>query len=298
MNGNEPQYDEAIKIIEGDGRRNEACTVMLWDHFIEMPGLLHPEFERGYIQGRSYEGVLDLTRGIYDEWATSFEVYSVNGLMRISQCLSTRCLLFRTYVEHERVTRVTDKSWNTERWTDELAVLINTDHPAIRDHLRTKLKQAKTDVANGRKFSLRLDFKRGLRNWYGAACDGSTTRFLGSFYDQEYETDKVKNISVYILNCSKPVSFYMSKWAIIGCFPCWLLTGGCCYYIHRKKSVDDVVQKFNYPVRFEGRGAEESEDTPICGCGKIYHLPVSKLQTYQTYEGILFLIAHIFFYQK
>lgn len=261
-----------------DGRPVGACTVMLWNHFIQSPGLLHRAFEKGYRQGENDHAILDLTRGLENERLAMFEVYNTDEFTRISQELQTKCLLFRTYIEHDRVCKISSgvkrDHYSTERWTDELAVLINTEHPDIHDDLISKLEQARSDIESGKKFCLRLDFTDGVKKWFGEVCESSRI----SFYPKSYDTDKVKNLSVFVLNCSKPVSFFMSKCTIVCCFPCWLLSGGCCYYIHRKKNVDDIVEKFGYRVKFEGRGAQEQEDTPFCGCGKIYHLPVFNLQ--------------------
>ena len=259
-------------------RPSEACKVMLWDHFRESPWLLHENFEKGYRPGRNYPEVIDLTMGLENEWATMFDVYSVDGFMRISRDLQARCLLFRTYIEHDRVCRISDKSYSTESWTDELAVLINTGHPKICNRLKSVFNDTETDITQGTKICLRLDFGDGLKKWYGHVCERSR-----SFrYPKSYETNKVNNISVFILNCSRPVKLFMSPWFIGCCFPCWLLTGGCCYYIHRKRTVIDITEKFNYRVTFEGRGAYEREDTPACGCGKIYHLPVDDIQARAT----------------
>lgn len=271
------RHESRGESVEEGNRSAEACTVMLWTHFLESPGLLHRNFEKGYRAGENYPDILDLTRGLENKRLTMFEIYSVDEFMRVSRDIQTRKLLFRTYIQHERVCQVTSQPkarYSTERWTDELAVLINTAHPAIRDDLRSKLEQAKADVANGRKFCLRLDFGQGLKKWFGDVCESSRI----SFYPKSYDTDKVKNLGIYILNCSKPISCFLSKWTIICCLPCWMLSGGCCYYFYRKKTVDDIVNKFDYRVTFEGRGACEQEDTPCCGCGKIYHLPVLNLQ--------------------
>ena len=261
-----------------DGRPVGSCTVMLWDHFIHNPGLLHRAFEKGYRQGENYTEVLDLTRGLENERLAMFEVFNTDEFTRISQELQTKCLLFRTFIKHDRVCKTfstgSKQHYSTERWTDELAVLINTEHPDIHDDLVSKLGQARSDIENGKKFCLRLDFTEGVKRWYGEVCEDSRI----SIYPKSYDTNTVKNLSVFVLNCSKPISFFMSKCAMICCFPCWLLSGGCCYYINRKKNVDDIVEKFGYRVTFEGRGAQEQEDTPFCGCGKIYHLPVLNLQ--------------------
>ena len=271
------KYDTVVGNDEECIRRPEACTVMLWNQFIENPGLLHPQFERGYRTGQTYTDILDLTTGFENEKLTMFEVYNIDEFRRISHELQSRCLLFKTYIEHERVCKISETPktrHSTERWTDELAVLINTDHPEIRNDLRSKLDQAKTDVETDRKFCLRLDFGQGLKKWFGDVCERSRI----SMYPKSYDTDTLKNISVFVLNCSKPIPFFMSKCAMVCCFPCWLISGGCCYYIYRKKTVDDIVKKFDYRVTFEARGAIEKEYTPCCGCGKIYHLPVLYLQ--------------------
>ena len=264
-------------VTRDDGRPIGACTVMLWDHFLHSPGLLHRAFEKGYRQGENYPEILDLTRGLENDRLAMFEVLNADEFARISHELQTKCLLFHTFIKHERVCRIPGGKrdhYSTERWTDELAVLINTDYPEIHDNLAAKLAQARSDIENGKKFCLRLDFSEGLKKWYGEVCEDSRI----SFYAKSYETNKVKNLSVFVMNCSKPISFFMSKCAMICCFPCWLLSGGCCYYINRKKNVDDIVEKFGYRVIFEGRGAQEQEDTPCCGCGRIYHLPVLNLQ--------------------
>ena len=181
--------------------------------------------------------------------------------------------------------RVSDKSYSTERWTDERAVLINTGHPVIRRKLQAVFSREETDIEQGNKTCLRLDFSKGLTEWYGHVCE----RSLSFRLPKSYEPNKVENISVFILNCSKPVKLLMSPWFIGFCFPCWLLTGGCCYYIYRKRSVVDIKENISYRnrVNFEGSGAYESEDTPACGCGKVYHLPVEDILKRETGNTLL-----------
>ena len=266
-------------------RNFAACKVMLWHHFMDDPWLLHDSFERGYRPGREYPEIIDLTLGLGNEWAPVFEVYTVDKFMRLSRDFQARFILFRTYIEHDRVARISDKSYSTERWTDELAVLINTGHPSVRRQLERAFSDVETDVRQGNKICLQLDFRKGLTEWYGKVCERSRSFRFG----KAYETNKVENISVYILNCSKPVKLFMSPWFIGFCLPCWLLTGGCCYYIHRKRSVVDKSVNLSYHVTFEGRGAHlyESDDTPACGCGKIYHLPVEDILAWEAGNALL-----------
>ena len=183
-------------MTEDDGRPVGACTVMLWDHFLHNAGLLHRAFEKGYRQDENYPGILDLTRGLKNDRLAMFEVLDADEFTRISHDIQTKCLLFHTFIKHERVCRIPGAKqdhFSTERWTDELAIIINTDHPEIQDDLEAKLAQARSDIENGRKFCLKLDFSDNVKKWYAEVCEDSRE----SFYQKSDETTKVKNLSVF-----------------------------------------------------------------------------------------------------
>ncbi|CAC5364101.1 unnamed protein product [Mytilus coruscus] len=259
-----------------------AMTIMLWNHFQEQPGMLHEEFKNGYYPGQSSERILDITGGLADDALAMFEVHSIDDFLHTSYDIQNKLLLFRTKIKHERVIRVSEKHFNTEWWKDEFAVLVNTSSEEIRDKLVLRLQQARDDFEKGRKFCLQLDFSQGLESWYADVCERNTPvimHWYGRNDDRNYGEDSIENLSVFILNWSKPVKCFLSKWMILCCFPCWLFSGGCCYYIHRKSQVDDMKDKFKLPVSFRSVShLPQQEDTPCCYFGKIYHLPLDSIR--------------------
>ncbi|CAG2193092.1 unnamed protein product [Mytilus edulis] len=265
-----------------------AMTMMLWNHFQEQPGLLHEVFKNGYYTGgQSSEQIIDITGGLANDALAMFDVNSLDDFNHTAHDIQNKLLLFRTKIKHERVIKVSDKHFNREWWKDEFAVLVNTSSEEIRDQLVSRLQQAREDFEKGKKFCLQLDFSQGLESWYADVCEEATP-FIRQWWhtrndDRNYGEDSIKNLSVFILNWSKPVKCFLSKWMIFCCFPCWLLSGGCCYYIHRKSQVDDMKDKFKLSVAFRFVShLPQQEDTPCCHFGKIYHLPLDSIR-YKSY---------------
>ncbi|XP_061164336.1 uncharacterized protein LOC133173365 [Saccostrea echinata] len=211
-------------------------TVIWWNQFQENPQSLYNLCSGGQ-EGtiNVSDDVVNLTQvnsrttfGVGLDHSWEIKVKSSEDMERLRSDLMSKPILFRATLDHVRtdfyVVFAVHKNWNAE-----LAVLVNTKHPSIREVLSTKLNEVTQAMREGEKFCLKLDFGEPVVQWY---CQQVDTQRCWS------RTVDCRSMALFINNCSMPIDICFNPVIIVYCFPCWLF-GGPCYCIHRKgKRID------------------------------------------------------------
>ncbi|CAG2193128.1 unnamed protein product [Mytilus edulis] len=227
----------ATEAIELDLRGLPPYTAVSWAQFEQNPRILYNLFEPSIRPGGNYisDKVFDMTGAKLNQKLCELKVDNVEELHRLTRDLLRMPILFRVKVEHTRTDHYVVMKVR-KKWRDEFAILVNTQHPQIREILSRRLSEAMQYMTEGKNFCLKIGFGQSVRQWYSGIVDSEVT-----LCDSRSNSDD-GNMSIYIHNYSTPMDCCMHPLCIFCCFPFWLLCGGPCYFVNRKLKCTDVVE--------------------------------------------------------
>ncbi|XP_071958128.1 uncharacterized protein [Antedon mediterranea] len=167
----------------------------------------------------------------YKTWFpdTLGEILKVNNdteLESLSRSILSKPLFFDVHLE--RNSKLANHRHIT---TGDFAVVVNPQHPVIRQQISKLLEEGKGDMRAGRNFALEFDFNDVIKSWFKQLMseDGVTSSACYTMWDCNHASIVITNSSEY-LHCYDVSLENSILWMI--CFPCCLLTCPC-YRVHR-----------------------------------------------------------------
>ncbi|XP_033120888.1 uncharacterized protein LOC117120010 [Anneissia japonica] len=115
--------------------------------------------------------------------------------------------------------------------TGDFAVVVNPEHPVIRQQMAKILEEGKADMSAGRSFALEFEFNDVIKAWFKQLMseDGITDSACYTLWECNHGRIVITNSSEY-LHCYDVSLENTIIWMI--CLPCCLLTCPC-YRVHR-----------------------------------------------------------------
>ncbi|CAG5131852.1 unnamed protein product [Candidula unifasciata] len=229
---------------------NQALRILGWAEFIAHPSRLHAIFSNTRAGELIYDGnhVINLTQ------TTSIEDVEVNvykdnivlttktqnQLALVHDMFFQRMLLLRITIDHTEIS----SKYSVETVSiveDDFAVLLNGQHPSIRQQIKSGFQASMHYLNRNQKFCLELDLSELLLDWYMEVRDAITS--CDDIHSVKSKRTRlcVTNHTLYnhSLDCSP-------KWILFLCI-CWILFVPC-YRLYRKLTCADIRIKLKCDV--------------------------------------------------
>ncbi|XP_062579291.1 uncharacterized protein LOC134241246 [Saccostrea cucullata] len=153
----------SVIALGADTSLTPPSTVILWNQLQGNPQALYNVCSVGE-DGTLHvsDDVVNLTQvnsrftfGVGQDHSWEIKVKSSEELERLRSNLMSKPILFRASVEQARSDFYVVFAIH-KNWIAELAVLVDTRHPSIREVLSSKLNEATQSMRNGKKFCLKV----------------------------------------------------------------------------------------------------------------------------------------------